>query len=97
MFITYVYISTITPYVILQCVPYEHANKYLKDLKDKTVSLFAGDREWKVTVRFSREEYRFGKGWRDFVKDNKIEVNDVSVFKKAKRHPYYRVLTFSPV
>ena len=80
----------------MQVVPYSHANFYLYQLKDKNIRLACGHgRRWKVTVKSSRDEYRLGKGWRDYVKEHKIEVDDVCVFK-MRNIGRYSVKTFSP-
>ena len=69
-------------YLTLQVVPSEHANKHLYECQNKGIWLTTGTSKfWYIKLIYTEGEYKLGKGWREFVTDNTIEVDDVTVFK----------------
>ena len=54
---------------------------FLQNFKNNNITLSVGEREWIVKVNQSQSYYRLGRGWRDFVNDNDLSINDVLLFE----------------
>ncbi|KAJ4836450.1 hypothetical protein Tsubulata_023089 [Turnera subulata] len=83
------------PYITITMKSYYINNGYLHLsrpfaaahlLPSKSVKLQAGDgREWSVRAVMGEKRMTLTTGWKDFVRENKLEVGDVCVFEVISR------------
>ena len=69
-------------------IPFGHGDQFLENFKDQEISLVVGDSEWNAVIRYSSYSYRLGRGWRKFVKDNDVKIDDVLLYENLVSASY---------
>ena len=62
-------------------ISFNHDDHFLENYKDQDISLLVGDSQWNAVIKYSSDAYRLGRGWRKFVKDNDVKIDDVLLFE----------------
>ena len=62
-------------------IPFSHGDQFLENYKDQEISVLVGDSVWNVVIKYSSDAYRLGRGWRKFVKDNDVKIDDLLLFE----------------
>ena len=68
----------------MQNVPAIYAKKYVTNkINDAVLQILTGE-IWQVKIIEKRNEMKITRGWKTFVKDNKLQVGDVCVLQLMK-------------
>lgn len=72
-------------FCFLQSIPSGFAKRHLNKKLDDIILWLSDGRRWSVRYKFNRRAVcQFGGGWKEFVRDNNLDIGDVCSFELIK-------------
>ncbi|KAL4615571.1 hypothetical protein ACB092_07G136000 [Castanea dentata] len=70
----------------LQTVPSIFARNHLPQSNRKIILRNSEDKSWEMNYINKEKNYKFSRGWKDFVRDNKLKVGDICIFELVAKN-----------
>lgn len=70
----------------MQTVPSIFARNHLPQSNTKIILRNSEDKSWETNYINKEKNHKFSRGWKDFVRDNKLKVGDICIFELVAKN-----------